>query len=159
MKLKASNRNVEKVFYVSPRGDVDAIRIGVAGVDGLKIAKDGRLLFKNSFGELAMRAPIAWQEIAGKHHDVKVGYRLIEKNLYGFSVTGRYDKNHALIIDPELDMLLASTYLGGNSYDMSGSLVLDRWGNVFVAGRTGSINFPTSAGAFILIMKKKEMSL
>ncbi len=148
VKLKASNRNVEKVFYVSPRGEVDAIRIGVAGVAGLKIANDGRLLLKNSFGELAMRAPIAWQEIAGKHHDVKVGYRLIEKNLYGFSVTGRYDKNHALIIDPELDMLLASTYLGGNSYDMSGSLVLDRWGNVFVAGRTGSINFPTSAGAF-----------
>ncbi len=48
VKLKASGRNVEKIFYVSPRGDVGAIRIGVAGVDGLKIADDGRLLFKNS---------------------------------------------------------------------------------------------------------------
>ena len=85
VKLKASGRNVEKIFYVSPRGNVDAIKIGVAGVDGLKIAEDGRLLFKNSFGELAMRAPIAWQEIAGKRRDVKVGYRLLGKSQYGFS--------------------------------------------------------------------------
>lgn len=146
VKLKASGRNVEKVFYVSPRGDVDVIRIGVAGVDGLKIAHDGRLLFRNSF-ELAMRAPVAWQEIAGKRCDVKVSYRLLGNSQYGFSVTGSYDKNHALIIDPDLD-IKASTFLGGNSDDIGTTLVLDGSGNVYVSGWTWSSDFPTTAGAF-----------
>jgi len=148
VKLKASGRNVEKIFYVSPLGNVGEIRIGIAGVDGLKIAEDGRLLFKNCFGELAMRAPIAWQEIAGKRRDVKVGYRLLGKSQYGFSVTGSYDKNQALIIDPDLDTLTASTYLGGNSWDILSALALDRSGNILVAGRTNSTNFPMSTGAF-----------
>ena len=89
VKLKASGRNVEKIFYVSPSGDVDSIKIGVTGVDGLKISTDGRLLFKSSFSDLAMRAPIAWQEIAGKRRDVKVGYRLLGKSQYGFSSNGQ----------------------------------------------------------------------
>jgi hypothetical protein len=156
VKLKASNRNVEKVFYVSPRVDVGRIKIGVTGVDGLKISKDGRLLLKNSFGELAMRAPVAWQEIGGQRHAVKVGYRLLGNNRYGFSVTGGYDKNHTLIIDPDLDRLLASTYLGGSRYDGSGSLALDRWGNILVAGSTTSIDFPTSTGVFDSYVTQKE---
>ncbi len=146
VKLKASNRNVEKIFYVSPSGDVDSIKIGVTGVDGLKISTDGRLLFKSSFSDLAMRAPIAWQEIAGKRRDVKVGYRLLGKSQYGFSVTGSYDKNQALIIDPDLDTLMASTYLGGNSvcwYSGPGSV------GQYLSGRMHKFQeFPHVEGAY-----------
>jgi len=147
VKLKASNRNVEKVFYVSPRVDVGRIKIGVAGVAGLKIAKDGRLLLKSGFGELAMRAPVAWQEIAGRRCDVKVGYRLLANNQYGFSVTGSYDKNHALIIDPDLD-IMAATFLGGSDFDYGLSLVLDGSGNVYMSGSTDSFDFPTTKRAY-----------
>jgi len=147
VKLKASGRNVEKIFYVSPSGDVDSIKIGVTGVDGLKISTDGRLLFKSSFSDLAMRAPIAWQEIAGKRHDIKVGYRIIGKNLYGFSIKGDYEKNHVLIIDPDLD-ITAATFLGGSGDDFIGSVVLDNAGNVYVCGWTNSSDFPTTAGAY-----------
>ncbi len=98
-----------------------------------------------------MRAPVAWQEIAGKRHDVKVGYRLLGNNQYGFSVTGSYDKNYTLIIDPDLDTLMASTYLGGSKTDSdkySHSLALDSSGNVYVAGDTYSSDFPTTPGAY-----------
>ena len=150
VKLKASGKNVEKVFYVSPQADVSQIKIGVAGITGLEIASDGRLLLKNRLGELAMRAPIAWQEIDGQRREVNVGYRLFGKRSYGFAIVDNYDKMQPLIIDPELEILLASTFLGGSGYggDIGYSLALDSSGNVYLTGLAYSNNFPTTSGAY-----------
>jgi hypothetical protein len=148
VKLRASGKNVEKIFRVGPRSDVSRIRINVAGVKQLKIAKDGRLLFKNGLGELAMRAPVAWQVIAGQRHDVKVGYRILKRQLYGFAVSSEYDKDYALFIDPALDTILASTLFGGTGFDFSTSLALDGEGNVYLTGGTSSLDFPTTPGAY-----------
>ncbi len=138
IKLQASGKNVEKVFYVSTSGNVADIRIGIAGVAGLKIAGDGQLMFLNPMSELAMRAPVAWQEIGGKRRAVQVGYRLLGKQLYGFTVLGEYDKKYPLIIDPELDTLMASTFLGANFLNSGNSVVLDSSGNVYITGRVVS---------------------
>jgi len=47
-----------------------------------------------------------------------------------------------------LSTLLASTFLGGSLNDTSFSIVSDIGGNIYVAGRTLSGNFPTISGAF-----------
>jgi hypothetical protein len=148
VKLKASSGNVEKIFAVNPGGDAARIRIGVTGVGALKIAVDGRLLLKNGLGELAMRAPIAWQEIAGRQREVKVAYRLLEKHLYGFAVSSEYDKDYALFIDPALDTILASTLFGGSGFDFSTSLALDGKGNVYLTGGASSLDFPITSRAY-----------
>ena len=44
--------------------------------------------------------------------------------------------------------LVYSTYLGGSGSDSGGGLAVDAAGNAFVAGSTGSPNWPTTAGAF-----------
>jgi hypothetical protein len=41
-----------------------------------------------------------------------------------------------------------STFLGGTNPDGAEGLALDRWGNVYVTGRTRSGDFPTTPGAF-----------
>jgi len=74
----------------------------------------------------------------------------------GFPTTdGAYDTSHNAYDDAfvsklssDLSTLLASTYLGGGSYDGALALALDGQGSVYVAGWTSSSDFPTTAGAY-----------
>ncbi len=50
--------------------------------------------------------------------------------------------------DSNLQNLLASTFLGGNSHDRSSSITLEGSGNVYVAGFTESTDFPKRGGPF-----------
>ncbi len=51
-------------------------------------------------------------------------------------------------LDSSLGSLLASTYLGGNTWDYAYSLALDGSGDVYVTGISQSSNFPTTPGAY-----------
>ena len=46
------------------------------------------------------------------------------------------------------DDLLYSTYLGGNDWDRGSGVDVDEAGNIYVAGRTPSVDFPTTSGAY-----------
>ena len=51
-------------------------------------------------------------------------------------------------LNPSASSILWSTYLGGASDDSARAVAVDSNGNVYVAGQTGSIDFPT-ASAFL----------
>lgn len=51
-------------------------------------------------------------------------------------------------INPAGTGLVYSTYLGGKGTDFAFSIAVDTLGNAYVAGTTGSSNFPVTAGAF-----------
>ena len=51
-------------------------------------------------------------------------------------------------LNPAGSALLYSTYLGGAGFDSGGGLTVDAAGNAYVAGGTGSTDFPTTPGAF-----------
>ncbi len=144
VKLKATQRTVEKLFYVKPGADPSKIVVEVDGAKSLKLSKDGDIIIQTGLGDLKLSKPIAWQEKDGKKLPVEVSYKLIGKNRYSFEVA-KADPSLPIVIDP----ILQATYLGGNNRDGAYSLAIHpTTGEVYVAGYTHIDNFPgTSGGA------------
>ena len=149
--LKANSRNIEKLFIVQPAGAPESIKIAMDGIEQLSLNESGELEVKTAKGGMRFTRPVAYQssrptgfggEIAGERKPVEVAYRLIDKNTYGFTV-GDYDRHLPLIIDP----LLASTYIGGATADVSSGIARDASGNVFITGSTGG-SYPTTPGVY-----------
>jgi gliding motility-associated-like protein len=145
VKLNAYNSNVEKLFYVQPQVDPQAIRIAVDGAEDLSLTPDGQLLVHTPAGKIAYSAPVAYQWIDGEKIFAKAYYQIdaTEANTYSFRVAD-YDPDYELIIDP----YLASTFMGDGGNDWGTAIATDEAGNVFVTGYSWSDNFPTTAGSF-----------
>jgi hypothetical protein len=158
LSLKAYGKNIEKLFIVEKGGKPDDIMIKVEGAKGVWINEEGEFEIKTGIGTVKMTRPLAYQEIDGKRIEVAAAYTIPHSQLsspnpesltpnlnliYSFKVKD-YNKNYPLIIDP----LLASTFLGGSYSDGAYALAIDSSGNVFVAGSTGSSDYPTTSGAY-----------
>jgi hypothetical protein len=138
VKLKATQKTVEKLFYVKPGADPSKIQVQVDGAKGLKLSKDGEIIIQTDLGELKLSKPVAWQEKDGKKLPVEVSYKLIDKNRYSF-VVAKADPGLPVVIDP----ILQSTYLGGSGLDDINALAIHpKTGDVYVAGTTMSPDFP-----------------
>ena len=142
VKLKATQKTVEKLFYIKPGADPSKIVVEVDGAEGLKLSKDGEIIIQTGLGELKLSKPIAWQEKDGKKLPVEVSYKLIGKNCYSFEVA-KADPSLPVVIDP----ILRATYLGGSGSDKASAIAIHpKTGEVYVAGWTSSTSFPKTTG-------------
>jgi hypothetical protein len=146
--LRAAGTSVERWFQIAPGADPTAIEVAVAGIGGMTIDADGRLILTAGGGAVAFSAPRAFQVVDGEERPVPVAYTLRGDQRYGFRV-GAYDGERELVIDP----LLSSTYLGGHNPEPPGNYDDDivqgiavAGGSVYVAGATQSPDFPAQLG-------------
>jgi hypothetical protein len=65
-----------------------------------------------------------------------------------FSGSGAIGDVFVTKLNPAGSALVYSTYLGGIGFERANGIAVDSAGNAYVAGRTVSANFPTTAGAF-----------
>jgi len=141
LELRARGNNVEKRFTVEPGGDPSRIRMVLAGAQRLRVNEAGALVVETGLGEITFTPPAAFQECRGVRHSIAAAYELHGRE-YGFRLSD-YDPALPVLIDP----LLQATYLGGNHHDRANALAIDPMsGDVYVAGRTSSTNFPGTAG-------------
>jgi hypothetical protein len=145
LKVRASARNVEKVFHLAPGASPENIRIKVEGVKYITAGPGGRLALETGEGRIFMGRPAAFQEADGQRSEVDVEYAVYEGNTYGFRADA-YDETLPLVIDPAIDTLLASTFLGGSGQEDYVSAAIGQLGNIYVAGHTQSVDFPLTAG-------------
>lgn len=131
VELVAHGDNVEKVYTVAPGAHADAIRMTLAGTNGLSKEAGGALLAQTGNGPVRFSAPIAWQEKGGAKTPVDVSYA-IDNNGYGFEL-GDYDHSQPVIIDP----LLQATYFGGSGKEYAYAInVHPITGDVYVLGES-----------------------
>lgn len=139
------NGILQYAFVVHPGAHTDAIRLAYAGADELRLAQNRDLLIMldGAGSPLRNAAPTAHQEIAGERLTVPAAFTLYDDGAYGFAVDN-YDPNYPLAIETQLRY---STFMGGSRRDEVEAIALDGAGNVYVAGRTWSSDFPTTDGA------------
>src|SRR5260370_15135472 len=135
---------LEYDFEIAPGADAHAIKFAFNRVLRPRIEANGDLVLRFAGGELRQPAPVVFQEIKGARRPVAGHYAMIGKREISFEL-GPYDKTQTLVIDPTL---VYSTYLGGSGDDQGSSIAVDSNNNVYVAGTTSSINFPSQGPAF-----------
>ena len=138
-RLEAHGGNIEKLFYVQPQADVNMISLSFDGINEIEKEPTGEIVLHTEAGKVSFTKPVAYQiSKSGTRENVGIEYE-IKENGYGFKV-GEYDKSRELVIDP----LLASTFIGSNSYDddYGPSMQIDNDGNIYLCGYTSSATFP-----------------
>ncbi len=136
---------LEYDFVVAPGADPRLIRLEFDGARKLRIDRRGDLVLEAGPGELRFHKPVVYQDISGSRKSVAGRFVRHGASQVGFAL-GAYEASLPLIIDPVLSY---STFLGGsNDMDVAYGVAADSSGNVYVAGRAGSTNFPITAGSF-----------
>ena len=115
------------------------IQLAFRGAGDLRIDAQGELVVNSAAGEVRMRKPVAYQDIAGTRKPVAAAYVLKNKKTVAFQLA-KYDSRSPLVIDP---ILIYSTYLGGSNIDIANSIAVAPDNTAFIAGYTFSLDFPT----------------
>jgi uncharacterized repeat protein (TIGR01451 family) len=135
-----NQRKLEYDFIIGPTGDPAQVALSFTGADRLEVDSEGSLIAHLNGGIVRWHKPYAYQEKDSGRKEVQTTFVLRDRHTVGFQVA-TYDAKQPLIIDPVLQF---STFLGGNDADYATGVALDSSGNIYVAGNTLSLNFPTA---------------
>jgi len=130
-------------LIVGPKGDPDQIDLEFKGADRISVDEKGNLLIETAAGTMRQDKPIVYQVVNGLKQPVEGRYNVSNYRV-GFAL-GSYDRSKTLVIDPPVP-LVYSTYMGGDGIDRISSIKLDSVNSVYVAGYTGSTDFPQTYG-------------
>jgi uncharacterized repeat protein (TIGR01451 family) len=140
--FSGNDRRVEQSFFLEAGAEPRRIRWIYEGISAAAIGEGGELILRTREGELTADRPIAYQVVDGQRQPVECRYELLAGDAgapeVGFAL-GAYDRTLPLVIDPTFSN---STFLGGSNGDVGGAVGVDAAGNVYVAGATGSTDFP-----------------
>jgi hypothetical protein len=135
-----SEREIEFDVLVAPRADPSAVRLSFDGVERLEAGSEGELRLRSGEAETVLRKPRAFQQEGKTRREVPVEYVIESENSARFAIGG-YDPSRPLTVDPVISF---STHLGGGG-EVGRAIAVDDLGNVYVAGETPSIQFPTKS--------------
>jgi hypothetical protein len=130
-----NREQLEYDFVVAPGADPRQIELSIEGARSAAVDDHGDLQLKVQDGTVRQLKPVIYQTAArGARHAVE-GHYLLSHGHLAFAL-GNYDHDRALVIDPTL---VFSTYFPGSI----AAIASDSQGSTYIAGSTGSTNFPT----------------
>lgn len=142
------DKNLKYDFYVNPGADINQIQMQCEGVNNISVNTKGELLIHTKWGILIEQIPESYQIINGKKKQIKIGYKIVDSNCFGFKINSPINKAYPIIIDPiNLEWSTftsnASGSMGGYLYDMC----IDNSGNVYATGWFSN-GFPATPGVY-----------
>lgn len=144
---------LEYDLIVAPGADPNSIRLRLEGAEQMRIDADGNLVLTIDGEEVIQRLPKVYQngivatgpgDAGETRQEIASGYVLRDDGDVGFEIAD-YDESRTLVIDP---VVIYATYLGGSGDDAPEYIQVDSSGNAYITGRTDSLDFPTTVGAF-----------
>lgn len=134
LEIYGADRAIEFDFIVQPAADPGQIGLQICGGDHVDLGPQGEIMIKTSAGEISIQKPEVYQEIQGKRARVDGRFTRRDEHEFGFAL-GDYDPARPLIIDP---VVAYSTFFGGTGHEAGSDIIMDRDGNAYVVGFTGS---------------------
>src|SRR5690554_6282938 len=140
-----SNDNSFKYdLVVNPGGNVNDISIFYDGVD-MQLDNQGRLKITTAVNEYYEDAPYTFQIINGQEVEVASAYKVTNGRV-GFEITGAYNQNYPVMIDPELIFSTFSGATGSSVYSYASTYDSDghHYGGADIRGS----GWPTQIGVY-----------
>jgi Beta-propeller repeat len=131
-------RELEYDVIVAPGADPSRFAFRIDGSNALALNDAGDLTLATAAGTLSVKAPVAYQDVGDTRQLVASAFYVDDEGVVRIRI-GDYDATRTLVIDP---VVTYATYLGGSNFQRATAVAVDGAGNVFVAGYTGSIDFP-----------------
>ena len=121
-------------FVVKPGGDVSDIKLKYRNENATYLTDKRKIIATNPIGEIKNDILYTYQS-DGKV--VESNYKLDSDGTISI-ITGEYDRDKNLIIDPHV----GATYYGGSGKDYGYSITTDESNNILITGSTQSADFP-----------------
>jgi hypothetical protein len=137
-----TNGQLEFDLTIRPGADVSRVKIAVGGGDP-SLDASGGIVIGSDDGSVILQRPASYQLVDGLKRQVECAFTLNAAKEIGI-VVGAYDRAKPLIVDP---VVTYASYLGGKGLDVGTAIAVDAAGNMYIAGSSGSPDFPL-AGAY-----------
>lgn len=128
-------------FIVHPGSNADDIQLVLEGASVSLVNYE--LLISTSVNTVIERAPYAYQVIGGNIIEIPCHFSLSDNTIR--FVTGEYDSQFDLIIDPEIAF---STFIGSTASNFGFTACDDAEGNLVSGAAVFAAGYPTTIGAF-----------
>jgi len=149
LRLFRKDDNIKYEFVLAPHANPANIIMEYEGAEKLELVND-QLNVHTSVAIISELAPYTYQIVDGKEREIPSRYILNDKEL-SFEITGNYDKNLALIIDPTVVAATLSGHsVSGNSGVFGHTACFDSEGNIYAGGLAYGSGYATTTGAFEL---------
>lgn len=128
---------------VHPGGNPSQVKLKYTGATSISLKKN-TLHIQTTVGEAIELAPYAYQYVNGQRKTVNVQYQL-SGNVVSYKVSGRYDEQYPLVIDPTV---VFATLSGSAAENWGFTATYDAGGNFYGGGIAFNQGYPVSPGVY-----------